>query len=588
MRKFSIFLAAVALIITGCNKNPIETPENKETKIETLEPTDVTRYSATFRGVFTEFGEAEIVEYGFWFGTSARVVTGTVIKDQPFELKTTNDYNIFPDAEFQYYAYAKDSRGTYYLGEPVKFTTPPYISITVEHTNLTDRTVDIELSGDVELLNDWWVWYNISRGGAFVTDGTKVEGNGENPIKITGLIPGTNYFFGVGAIDVDGRQTYNGHHYFTTPFGAPGITQPTIDNVTWTSASVSFEVPFTGSGAITECGIQFSTDGINWTKRTVPYSTGTITHTLTGLTPGTKYYIQAYAKNTGNMETFSETEEFTTVGGDPPTLAIPAITPIKSYRVNMTGGKVIDDGQLLDITEYGFYWNTTPSLTDGFHMRITTGSKDNFEYVSYDLLAGTTYYVRSYAKNLIGTGYSEAVEITTLGIVWGEDVQDWWAPSGRRYRTVVIGSQTWMAEDLVQEIGGVDTRFFNVTTITSRAPNGGGDGSFCPVGWKVPVRSDFQDLIDETGGVANAARVLRLKNDNYPSGLNSSGMSIQSATASTMLWTSEMNYTGSPPFGAFYVSFTYNANTGAENVNINLSISGSGTNFIFPVRCVKK
>jgi uncharacterized protein (TIGR02145 family) len=404
-----------------------------------------------------------------------------------------------------------------------------------------------------------------------------VEAKDEPKVPLEGLKPFTEYHILAYAVDKNGIEV-SAANRFRTGYALPQVTRPVVSGTTVSGASVSFEIASIGGGTITDCSIQYSTDENSWTTQKATYAEGGIACNLTKLAPATKYFVRAYAKNSGNRTAYGETAEFPTAGSVP-ALAKPTAAALASYKVNMAGGKVTDDGQLA-VTEYGFCWSAEQGkaeATAGNYVKITGAGKDAFEYLNYDLLAGTTYYVRAYAKNAVGIGYSEEVTVTTPTVVYGE-VDDWYIV-GKKYKTVVIGNQTWMVEDL--ESGG--TTKFNVNKIK------GSQTSMCPTGWHIPTQQEWNDLITETGGNNIASKVLRIAEDSYKQGLNSSGLSVSENgrvdSGAAWFWTStiwlnpdDMSYNG------YYHVFFYGSIVDDYVTTSNYTYSPESS---YSVRCIK-
>ena len=188
-----------------------------------------------------------------------------------------------------------------------------------------------------------------------------------------------------------------------------------------------------------------------------------------------------------------------------------------SHTTAISGGSIIDSGGT-SISAYGVCWNTTgmPTLLDS----TTVDGSGMGGYVSYlsGLMPNTTYFVRAYATNGIGTSYGNEIQFTTLPdpislIVCGNSVSDY---DGNVYNVVLIGTQCWMKENLKttsDALGNSITRYcynnetdscevygglydwytmMNGATSSNTVPSG--VQGICPTGWHIPSDEEYKIL----------------------------------------------------------------------------------------------
>ena len=91
-------------------------------------------------------------------------------------------------------------------------------------------------------------------------------------------------------------------------------------------------------------------------------------------------------------------------------------------------GKITNDGgdgsEALEIEEVGFCWsenNSEPTIEKDSHIKVTLNADKTFTLNATGLKAYTYYYVRAYAKNKNGIGYSYYTTFRTLRTTPGGD-----------------------------------------------------------------------------------------------------------------------------------------------------------------------
>ncbi len=101
-----------------------------------------------------------------------------------------------------------------------------------------------------------------------------------------------------------------------------------------------------------------------------------------------------------------------------PTVTTQAVSSVGSTTA--TGNGNITSLGSQNPTSYGVCWNTagTPTTSDS---KVDLGSASAAGAFTADitgLAASTTYYVRAYATNAVGTSYGDTVSFTTLPLYW--------------------------------------------------------------------------------------------------------------------------------------------------------------------------
>jgi uncharacterized protein (TIGR02145 family) len=196
----------------------------------------------------------------------------------------------------------------------------------------------------------------------------------------------------------------------------PQLATAAITNLSYNTATSGGTITSDGGAAITASGICWSktnnTPTLADSKTAGTTASGSFTSVMNNLDENTTWYVRAFATNSagtgyGNVVIFTTPVNITV-----PLLTTAAITNL-SYNTATSGGTITGNGGAA-ITASGICWsktNNTPTLADSKTTGTTaTGS---FTSVMNNLEENTTYYVRAYATNSVGTAYGNAVTFNT-------------------------------------------------------------------------------------------------------------------------------------------------------------------------------
>ncbi len=328
----------------------------------------------------------------------------------------------------------------------------------------------------------------------------------------------------------------------------PQVSTQEVSNINLTSAKVTGLISGIGRSEITA-------HGHCWSKNVAPtvddsktnygtkLATGEYISNLTDLSPNTTYFLRAYATNASGT-TYSNEISFTTLSD----ILAPTITNVSAKEIDTNTAKLTGEVNAQgDETSVHFEYGTMDQYELGSVSTTpitVNGTATSSVYAELTgLTENQTYHFRIVATNTGGTSYSEDKTFKTSSLS-GTLVDI----DGNEYKTVQIGKQVWMAENLrvtrysngtsIPQVTDnaewlalgnnyTDKAFcyYNNTSANAKsfgalytwaaAMNGkanatGTTQGVCPTGWHVPNNEEWDELTTYLGGADVAGGKMKV------------------------------------------------------------------------------
>lgn len=427
MIKKSTFIFFVILLITimSCDKEDFAFDLPKVIKLPTLityDISNITLNSASCDSEITFDGGAPVMASGVCYATTSNPTTTnfTVNAGSSGGYFYSLINELSPNTTYYVRAFASNSAGTGYGNQMVfktlstiaTITTAPVTNITAFAATsggnvITDGGAPVNLRGVC-----YSTYSNPTVSNNYVVSGS---GSGSFTTNITNLLPNTTYYVRAFAQNEIG-MSYGSQYSFTTSSALAIVTTSTITNITASSATIGGDITSDAGSAITNRGVCYATTSNPTISNSYVLSgtgMGSFTSNLTGLLQNTTYYVRAFAINSygiaygtqSSFKTYAEIASLTTT----------SITNITASSAT-SGGNITSDGGTT-ITNRGVCYATTSNPTTSNNFVLSGTGIGSFTSNLSGLVPNTTYYVRAFAINAMGTAYGSQYSFKTSGLL---------------------------------------------------------------------------------------------------------------------------------------------------------------------------
>lgn len=279
------------------------------------------------------------------------------------------------------------------------------------------------LSGSVQLsatskAQDYGILFSDLQSMAEYTELPITDGSQNFSVNVRDLAPGTTYYYCSYAYS--GFSTAKGDvKSFTTPeSNAPIFDEMILKEKDDQSCTLSVGLLDDGGSELIISGFCWSlaSEGeptIESNVQNMAVKDNVLSSTLIGLSPNAEYYVRAYAVNTNGIG-YSKRLVVKTDEATLPYLS--EVVAKDSTELSITvSAQILDEGYD-QVTQIGFCWSSDTEEPTINHLKTELSEQlgmDEFFSTIVGLSPATTYYIRAYAVNSAGVGYSPVYSFST-------------------------------------------------------------------------------------------------------------------------------------------------------------------------------
>ena len=298
--------------------------------------------------------------------------------------------------------------------EEILIPSPAQVDCSDESLKLTSKVP----SGSEKLVDECGFYYGKDES---LADATKIAGSmevNEFAIDLPERNYGTTYYICSYVTNGHGSEIRSAISSYNLKPLKEYIEFEPVELVSYSKAArkadVAFSADIWNGVSVSETGVCFgvttspSDDGRY--QEGILSEEGVVTVTLSNFDVDTQYYLRAYVKD-GEYTAYGEVIPLI-IKLTPPTLSSVIVSSVESNSALFSSSVTNNGGDSL--SEVGFYYSTDETVDVETATKVNEPySEASFDLQANELAANTKYYVKAYAVNSAGVGYSQTADFTT-------------------------------------------------------------------------------------------------------------------------------------------------------------------------------